>query len=181
MIAYRHADPRFPFLREDPSQSAGRWNTPGELTHYFCDTPDGAWAEFLRHEEIRDPQDIPTIRRALWAVNIGEAPSHRPDLPRQTLVGGPDTWPACQQVARAYRERTDGIVAPSAALKPGAARGWRVDGGLKPGPDRDGQIFALFGRRPDLIGWAATVDGRPSPDLLPKVRHFRLDETANRS
>ena len=55
MIAYRHANPRFPFLREESSQAAGRWNAPGELTHYFCDTPDGAWAEFLRHEEIRDP------------------------------------------------------------------------------------------------------------------------------
>ena len=52
MIAFRHADPRFPFLREDSSQHVGRWNGTGELTHYFCDTPDGAWAEFLRHEEI---------------------------------------------------------------------------------------------------------------------------------
>ena len=61
----------------------------------------------------------------------------------------------------------------AAALKPGAARGWRVDGGLQPGPDRDGQVVVLFGRRPDAIGWAASVDGRPSPDLLPKVRHFQ--------
>ena len=38
-----------------------------------------------------------------------------------------------------------------------------------------------FGRRPDLIGWAATVEGRPNPNLLPKVRHFRPDETDNRS
>ena len=177
MIAYRHADPRFPFLREDSSQSAGRWNAPGELTHYFCDTPDGAWAEFLRHEEIRDPRDLPTIRRALWAVDIGEIPSQRPDLPGRTLTGGPDTWPACQQAARRYRERADGIAAPSAALKPGAAGGWRVDGGLHPGRDRDGRVFLLFGRRPDLIGWAATVDGRPSADLLPKVRHFQTHES----
>ena len=69
MIAYRHTDPRFPFLREDSLQSAGRWNAPGELTHYLCDTPDGAWAEFLRHEEIRNPEDLPTVRRALWAVD----------------------------------------------------------------------------------------------------------------
>ncbi len=176
MIAYRHADPRFPFLREDSSQSAGRWNEPGELTHYFCDTPDGAWAEFLRHEEISDPQDLATVRRALWAVDIGEIPSHRPDLPREALVGGPDTWPACQQAARQHRDHADGIAAPSAALKPGAAHGWRVDGGLQPGPDRDGQVFALFGRRPDVIGWATTVDGCPSPDLLPRVRHFQPDE-----
>jgi len=173
VIAYRHADPRFPFLWEDSSQSAGRWNAPGELTHYFCDTPDGAWAEFLRHEEIRDPEDLDTVRRALWAVDIGEAPSHRPDLPRETLTGGPDTWPACRQAIRAHREHADGIAAPSAALKTGAAHGGRVDGGLQPGPDRDGQVVALFGRHPDVIGWAATFDGRPSPNLLSKVRHFR--------
>jgi hypothetical protein len=28
-------------------------------------TPDGAWAELLRHEEITDPEDAATIRRAL--------------------------------------------------------------------------------------------------------------------
>ena len=154
-------------------QSASRWNAPGELTHYFYDTPDGAWAEFLRHEEIRDPQDLATVRRALWAVDIDQTPSHRLDLPRETLTGGPDTWTAYQQAARRHREHADGIAAPSAALKPGAAHGWRVDGGLQPGPERDGQVFALFRRRPDVIGWAATVDGRPSPDLLPRVRHFR--------
>ena len=69
------------------------------------------------------------------------------------------------------------MATPSAALKPGAAGGWRVDGGLRPGHDRDGWVFVLFGRRPDLIGWAATVDGRPSPDLLPKVRHFQTHES----
>ena len=58
-----------------------------------------------------------------------------------------------------------------------AALGWRVDGDLQPGPDRDGEVFALFGRRPDVIGWAATVDGRPNPDLLPKVRHFQTDDS----
>ena len=176
MIAYRHADPRFPFLREDSSQSAGRWNAAGELTHYFCDTPDGAWAEFLRHEEIRDPQDLLTIRRALWAVDIGEPPSDEPGLPRQTLLGGRETWPACQQAAQEHREHRNGIAAPSAALNPGAASGWRVDGGLRPGPGRDGKVFVLFGRRPDIIGWAATIDGRPDRGLLPKVRHFQTQE-----
>ena len=70
MIAFRHADPRFPFLWEDSSQPAGRWNTAGQLTHYFTDTPDGAWAEFLRHEEIFDPEDLLTVRRAPWAVGL---------------------------------------------------------------------------------------------------------------
>ena len=172
MIAFRHADPRFPFLREDSLQSAGRWNAQGELTHYLCDTPDGAWAEFLRHEEIDDPQDIHTIRRAMWAVDIGEPPAIQAAGPDRVLSGGPETWPACQELAQQYRAFTNGITAPSAALKPCGARGWRVEGGLQPGPDRDGKVFALFGPWPDLVGWAATVDGRPSEELLQRVRHY---------
>ena len=172
MIAFRHVDPRFPFLREDSLQSAGRWNAAGELTHYFCDTPDGAWAEILRHEEIDDPEDLLTIRRALWAVDIGDAPAILPDLPPETLTGGPESWPKCQEVAQHYRMRANGVTAPSAALRPSGARGWRVEGGPKPGPERDGKVFALFGPRPDLVGWAATAYGRPSAELLRSVRHF---------
>ena len=172
MIAFRHADPRFPYLHEDSSQSPGRWNAAGELTHYFCDTPDGAWAEFLRHEGISDPEDLPTIRRALWAVDISEPPSLQPDLPQEVLTGGPESWPACQEFAHPCRTAMDGITAPSAALRPGGAHGWCVDGGLQPGPRRDGRVFILFGLRPDLIGWPAAIEGRPSEDLLVHVRHF---------
>ena len=64
------------------------------------------------------------------------------------------------------------MTAPSAALLPGAAGGWRVDAGLRPGPARDGRVFVLYGSRPDLVGWAATVAGRPGSELLPHVRHF---------
>lgn len=172
MIAFRHADPRFPFLREDDSQPAGRWNTAGELTHYFCDTPDGAWAEFLRHEEIHDPEDLLTIRRALWAVDIGEPQALQPDLSPETLTGNSDTWSACQELAQQCRQHTDGIAAPSAALLSAGARGWRVHGGLQPGPPRDGKVFALLGPRPDLVGWPATIEGRPGAEVLAKVRHF---------
>ncbi len=172
MIAFRHADPRFPYLREDSSQSTGRWNAAGELTYFFCDTPDGAWAEFLRHEEITDPEDLLTIRRALWAVDIGEHPSLQPDLPQEILTGGPEDWPACRDFAQANRTAVDGITAPSAALRPGGAHGWRVDGGLQPGPKRDGKVFVLFRLRPDLVGWPATIEGRPSEELLVHVRHF---------
>lgn len=172
MIAFRHADPRFPFLREDSSQAAGRWNAAGELTHYLCDTPDGAWAEFLRHEEIDDPQDILTIRRALWAVEIDSPPVLQPDLSREVLTGGPESWLVCRQLARRLRTEIHGIAAPSAALCSGGAHGWRVDGGLCHGSERDGTVFVLFGARLDLVGWAATLEGRPSEDLLAEVRHF---------
>ena len=172
MIAFRHADPRFPFLREDASQSAGRWNAAGELTHYFCDTPDGAWAEFLRHEEIDDPRDIPTIRRALWAVEIGQPPPLQADLPPEVLTGGTESWPVCAQFAREHRSAAGGIAAPSAALRPGSVRGWKVEGGVRPGPARDGMVFALFGFRPDLVGWAAAIEGRPDDGILASVRHY---------
>lgn len=172
MIVFRHADPRFPFLREDSSQSAGRWNAVGELTHYFCDTPDGAWAEFLRHEEIDDPRDIVTIRRAIWAIEIGQPPTLEPDLPRDILLGGPESWPECTRFAQSHRDKVSAIAAPSAAMQPGGAHGWRVDGGLQHGPARDSRVIALFGPRPDLVGWAASIEGRPSPELIADVRYL---------
>ena len=172
MIAFRHADRRFPFLWESPSQPAGRWNADDGVTHYLCDTPDGAWAEFLRHEEIDDPQDLITIRRAMWAVDIGDPPETLVSGPEDVLRGNVDSWPACQQIAQGYRANAAGFVVPSAALKPGGARGWRVDGGLQPGPESDGKVIVLFGPRPDLVGWAVAIEGRPDESLLPQVRHF---------
>src|SRR5450631_3827997 len=89
MIAFRQVDARFPFLWEDASQPAGRWHGEGEgPAHYFADTPDGAWAEFLRHEDIDDPADLKTIRRQMWAVEIGDPPREQVDLPMDVLTGG---------------------------------------------------------------------------------------------
>ena len=174
MIGFRHADPRYPFLWEDPAQPAARWHADGEgPVHYFSDTPDGAWAEFLRHEEITAAEDLTTIRRALWAIELGDVPSVEPDLPSEVLTGGRETYRACQAEAGRLRARgVRGLRAPSAALRPGAARGWRVDGGLQPAEARDGRVIVLFGRRPDLVGWPAAIEGRPREDLLIHVRHF---------
>lgn len=174
MIAFRHTDPRYPFLWESRSQPAGRWHAQGDgPAHYFSDTPDGAWAEFLRHEEITEPEDLSGVRRALWAVDVGSDPPARPTVSLDVITGGPRTYERCQLEARRLRAQgADAITAPSAALLPGAARGWRVDGGLRPGAARNGKVFVLYGSRPDLTGWAATVAGRPGSELLPHVRHF---------
>ena len=124
MMGFHHTDPRYPFLWEDTSQPAGRWHPQGEgPVQYFCDTPDGAWAEFVRHEEITEPQDLRTIRRALWAVDLGEEPAVLPALPFKTLTGGPHTYETCQEEARRLRGKgATKIVAPSAALLPGDER-----------------------------------------------------------
>jgi hypothetical protein len=176
---FRHADPRFPFLWESRDQPSARWNAGGEgPVQYLADTADGAWAEFLRHEGITDMGDLLGIERDLWAVELPteEEPSATPTLPATVLEGGTDTYLACQAEARRLRELgTPGLIAPSAALLPGAADGWRVEGGrLLSGPPRDGEVVVLFGARPELVGWCACSRGRPDPRILPKVRHLPI-------
>lgn len=174
MIVFRHADRRFPFLWGTPDQPPARWHGEGEgPVQYLADTPDGAWAEFLRHEEITTPEDVATIRRALWAVELPKQPDRASELAVGMLTGGPDTYETCRDEARRLRARgAVGLVAPSAALLNGGAHGWRVEGGIRPGAPRDGRVVVLFGPCPDLVGWPATIEGRPSEDLLPRVRHF---------
>jgi len=176
MIAFRQVDWRYPFLWEDASQPAGRWHGEGEgPAHYFADTPDGAWAEFLRHEEIDDPADLLTIRRQMWAVEIGDRPDRQVDLPSHILKGGADTYPRCQQKARALRAKgVDRLAAPSAALIAGGARPLRVRNGVEPADPRDGLVIVIFGMPDELLGWPAAVDARPPDDLLPRVHHYRL-------
>jgi len=174
VIVFWHADPRFPFLWESDAQPPGRWHGDGEgPAHYFADTPYGAWAEFLRHEEIREPEDLQGIRRALWAVELPRRPSVRPRLDEDVLAGGPGTYAECRrEAARLRAGKAHALKAPSAALLPGAAAGWTVDGGLKPGPRRDGEVYVLFGPRPDLVGWPVTIDGQPPLEALERVRHL---------
>ena len=174
MIGFRQTDPRYPFLWEGADQPAARWHAAGDgPAHYFSDTPDGAWAEFLRHEEISDPDDLATIRRALWAVDLGDPSLASPDLPREVLTGGHTSYSACRaEASRLRRLGARGLETPTAALVPGGARRWRVDGGLQPGASREGRVFVLFGRWPDLVGWRATAAGRPGEELLASVRPF---------
>jgi hypothetical protein len=174
VIVYRHADTRLPFLWESSEQPAARWHTDGDgPAQYFSETPDGAWAEFLRHEEINEPSDLEGVRRAMWAVEVPEQELAEPSLAADVLTGGPGSYAACRDEARDLRAAgATGLSGPSAALLPGTASGWLVDGGIRPGPVRSERTIALFGRRPDLTGWAACAAGRPRADLLDRVHHF---------
>jgi hypothetical protein len=176
MMGFRHADRRLPFLWEGAGQPAARWNAQGKgPVHYFADTPDGAWAELLRHEEITDPADAATIRRALWAVEIGEEPLKRVHLHFRVLIGDRDTYWACQAHARRLRTRgARRLVAPSAALMAGGAAGRQVANGVeRGGPSRDARVIAVFGPPDRLVGWKAADRGAPPADILPHVRHFK--------
>jgi hypothetical protein len=175
MIVFRQVDARYPFLWETASQPPGRWHASGDgPAHYFADTPDGAWAELLRHEEITTPEDLATVRRQMWAVDVGDARAEHVNVPVEMATGGLDTYPACQAEAR--RLRAGGaprLVAPSAALKSGGARGMTVHGGVHECPPRNGLVIVVFGPPASLVGWVAGAAARPPDDLLERVHHYQ--------
>jgi hypothetical protein len=141
---------------------------------YLASTPDAAWAEFLRHEEITDPADVATIRRAMWAVEVPDDHLPMPRLPLRVLRGDETSYDACRREARRLRRGgARGLRAPSAAIVSTTGSGHRVEDGLRPGPARDEEAIVLFGPRPDLVGWAACDVGRPRAGLLRRVRHLR--------
>jgi hypothetical protein len=174
MIVFRHADTRFPFLWETDEQPPARWHGPGEgPVAYLAETPDAAWAEFLRHEDITDPADLAGVARALWAIDLPEPPTVAPRLPVRTLTGDRDSWTACRAEGRRLRATgATAIVAPSAAILSNSPSGFRTSGGLRAGPRRRERSFVLFGPRPELVGWCACAEGRPRADLLARVRQL---------
>lgn len=179
MIVYRQVEAGSPLLWTDASQPAGRWHALGEgPAHCFADTPDGAWAEFLRHEEITEIEDLSTIRRQMWAVEIDDSPSQQPTLSLEVLTGGPDSYARCQKAARAARARGVGrLVVMSAALKPGGARGVNLGSDEPQGEPRNGFTIVIYGSPAHLTAWAACVDGRPAEYLLDRVRYYgRISE-----
>lgn len=173
MIVFRQTDARYPFLWESAAQPSGRWHGPGEgPAHYFADTPDGAWAELLRHEEITEPEDVATIRRQMWAVEIGDAPCEVVRLPADVATGGLDRHATCQAEARRLRARgVTRLSAPSAALLAGGAGGQIVEEGPREGPPRVGRVIVIFGAPGPLVGWVVADAARPAEDLLARVRH----------
>src|ERR1019366_3208289 len=177
MIVFRHADSRFPFLWESAGQPPGRWHGPGEgPVQYFADTPDGAGAEVLRHEGVPEESDLGSVRRALCGIEVpDELPTDTPRLAPSVLTGGTATYEECQKEARRLRTKgTKALRAPSAAMFPGGARGWKVDGGLEPAAERDGTVLAVFGPRSGFVGWMAAFAARPRSDLLSRVRYLYI-------
>jgi hypothetical protein len=175
MIGYRHCDSRFPFLWSHSAQPSARWHGAGEgPANYFADTPVGAWAEFLRHEEIRTASDLDGVRRSLWAVELPDADYAKPSLSVGELRGGKSTYGACQAEARRLRAAgAQRLGAESAALVGSGASGWVVDPDITPSPtSRDGRVFVMYGLQPALVGWPAVEGGAPPERVLNLVNHF---------
>ena len=144
---------------------------------YFADTPTGAWAELLRHEEITDPTDLAGISTRLWAVRIGDVEMDEPKLPLAALTSAPDEYEVCRTEAR--RLRAAGavrLVTVSAALQAGEAAGFHVGtaGLMIRAAPRDGKVVVHFGVLPDAEGWCAADAARPDADLLGHIRPLRM-------
>lgn len=173
MNLYRTTHPYYPFIWDSDQQPPARWHEEGEgYVHYFATTPEGAWAEMLRHEEITDPDDLKGLsERAMWVVQLSEAPSDAPDLDEATLTGDQDTYGICRENARRIRARgSAGFITPTAALERGAAVQYTVSDGLQLAQVAS-SVVVLFGPRPDLTAQLAGT-GRPPERLFEHVRHF---------
>lgn len=182
MIVFRLCDSRFPFLwtaENGAHQRAARWHSQGEgPVQYFADTPAGAWAELLRHEEITDPADLGGISARIWVVHLDDAVEARmPELPLAAMQSDAGGYETCREEAR--RLRTQGairLLAPSAALRPGGAAGYQVGAtGLRSGVRRDGKVIVHFGPLPEAEGWCTADGGRPPRECLEYVRHYTGD------
>jgi RES domain len=172
---YRQCDSRFAFLWASERQPEGRWHAPGSgPVQYLANSPDGAWAELLRHEGIHEIEDLAGIARALWAVELAGIPGARPRVDDATLRGGQASYPACQVEAERIREGgNEGLVAPSAALRDGEVRPWWAVGEADISADqRSATVVVLFGSRPDLEGWLLVDRGAPPSHVMAHVRHF---------
>lgn len=173
MIVYRNSHPKYPFLWESANQPADRYNHANDgPAQYFADTSDGAWAEFVRHAEITDPDELAQVKRTLWSVEIPDDNPPISSLPLHVATGDKSSYPACQSYARSLRNAGQKrIHERSAALVPGGARGMRVNRGLIDGRPREGIIIVLFDYLPDCTGWLVTT-GPPPPHLLAITKHF---------
>ena len=185
MIRFRTCDSRFPFfwsVQSGPQQRSARWHSQGEgPVQYLADTPNGAWAELLRHEEIHDAEDLQGLAATLWAIDV-ELPDPvgaTPRLPIETLQGGRESYGDCQRAARALRNGgAQAMTAPSAALRPGGATGNLGTDPMQPGLRRDGTVLVIFGAAPQAVGWRTAAPGGPPPELLEQVRHFATPASA---
>lgn len=173
MIVFRNTNSRYPFLWETSFQPAARYNAENDgPAQYFADTTDGAWAEFIRHAEITDPEELEDVRRTLWCVEIPDDSYENVQLAYDKVTGDKTTYAECQTYAKSLREKgTLRLKAPSAAIKRDHAGGFRVQDGLKPGIPRSGNIFVLFEFLPNSHGWRATVAGPPE-EILNITHHF---------
>jgi RES domain len=168
---FRYANYDTPFWSR-PNTLPGRWHLPGDgPTQYLSLSPAGAWAELIRHEELRTEDEVAHVRTKLWVVelNAGNLADYGNFEQARAAGFDPDAlvdedYGRCQREGARLRSRGyGGVVAPSAAL-PGAIN------------------VTLFGARYSIrwmvqpvtasaIPAAVAAVGAPPPGIVARVRH----------
>lgn len=172
VVAFRWTDYDVPFWARE-NRRDGRWNYAGqEPAQYWSLTPEAAWAELVRSENLETEADLDLVRMPMWIARfptLGLVDLQLVDQREKYKVSEglliDDDWTICQELGTALRDSaTRGVITPSAALSGHAS-------------------LTVFGRR-RAIDWttrralASTVPatrvslGRPPPefDLLSRVR-----------
>ncbi len=167
--AFRYCSYDVPFW-PSPNTRDGRWNLAGDPpTQYWSLTPEAAWAELIRAEDLQSEEELDQVRMPFWICRVPvmgvidlreEAQQDHYDLHRSAQMA--EDWTACQQAAAAVRRDGVGVITFSAALE----RHWNL---------------SLFGPK-RMIDWrttpalASTIPavlaslGRPPTGLLELVR-----------
>ena len=156
-----------------PNSTGQRWNRTREApTQYFSLSPEGAWAELIRAEDLTTPADVRLVIMPMWVLRVHE--THVADyrtfekaaaagFPPDALVA--DDHERCQAEATRLREQGfRGVLAPSAAL-PGAVNLTLFGARLAVEWDCDEQR-----RLGSFVPAKQLAVGRPPDDLLPHVR-----------
>jgi RES domain-containing protein len=123
LTVFRYTDYDVPFWSR-PNTRAGRWNVVGdEPTQYWSMTPDGAWAELIRANELRTEEELDLVRMPLWVCRLpgmslvdlhhADAQQTHGISTRQMIE---DDWRPCQAVATELRRHCRAIIAPNPAL-----------------------------------------------------------------
>jgi RES domain-containing protein len=123
LVAFRWSSYDVPFWAR-PNTRPGRWNlADGTSTQYWSLTPEAAWAELIRFEDLQTEADLDLVRMPFWACRAASAmvvDLRRPDvreefgIAEEQLIS--EDWSACQELSELLRERARGVIAPCAAL-----------------------------------------------------------------
>ena len=109
-----------------PNSRAGRWHVFGDPpTQYWSMTPDAAWAELIRTEDLHTEAELEELRMPIWAcrypvsnlVDFGEqSVCEKLGVSLDELIA--DDWSSCQSLGRRLRsDGCPGVIAPCVALE----------------------------------------------------------------
>jgi RES domain-containing protein len=171
--AFRYSDYDVPLWARANSRD-GRWQRARTVpTQYLSLSVDGSWAELVRWENLRTPEELQLVRMPMWVLRIRESRladystfelAEAAGFPPDALID--EDYTRCQEEGDRLRAAGfRGVLAPSASCPgeinltlfgPRIAVGWDTP---------SSKLLASF------VPTKQIAVGHPPEDLLPRVRH----------